>query len=99
MTYKLFEGKNIIFGAIWGVLAFFIGGFLVKAIEFIDKLLGMILKAVLWVFLAPLKIIEFTGITGTGLKLSLVIVVALLVSPIARVIFEKIKEVFKKSPI
>lgn len=101
MAYKdkILEQKNLIFGIVWGLIAFFIGKYVEQLIQIIQTITDAIISAALIIFALPSRIISFIPIDNNFINLILVTVIAILLAPFARRAFEWVKQILSKSPV
>ena len=95
---KIFEKENFIFGFVWGTLVIFLAGFLLKAIEIIQKITDILFEWALKIFIFPSLIADWLKLDGT-LKYALIIAFTVITAPIVRKAFDWLRGIFKKSPI
>jgi hypothetical protein len=95
---KIFDKENLIFGLIWGVLVIFLAGFLVKAIDIIQKVMDTLLEWALKAFVFPALLADYLKFSGT-FKYALIFVLTVLAAPLARKAFNWLRRLFKKSPV
>lgn len=96
---QIFEKKNLIFGLIWGLLAYFIGNFIVQIIEFINMVTGVLTNAALYVFAVPSQITRILHLQQGIMAMAVVIAIAILLSPFARKAFDWLRSIFRKTSI
>lgn len=90
MSYidEIKKKENIIFGIIWGLIAYFVGVIITNAIEIITKFINLIIEWSLWTFTLPAMLAVMLNIPYPAVVAGVTILIAIIMSPIVKKAFD-----------
>lgn len=101
MTYKddILKKENLTFGLIWAAISILVGSILIRVINIIDTIMSYILEALIYIISFPSQVSTWLKITNVPFSIILAIIVAVVLAPTVKRVYDWIMKMFKKNPM